>query len=126
MVAFRFFDAYGRQVPGEIARSLRAQWTLVPQDFRLYANAPNPFNPETLIRYELPAWEGKAPEVRLQVFNLAGQRLRTLVQEAQAPGHYAVQWDGLDAQGQPVSSGVYLYRLEAGRWAQVRRMSLIR
>ena len=121
-----FFDLNGRAVPTD-ATHFRGRLRALPSAFMLYANKPNPFNPETTIRYDLAALpSGDILPVRLTVYNVAGQLVRILFDEAQRPGSYAVQWDGHDEQGQAVSSGVYLYRLEAGDQVQVRRMLLLR
>ena len=80
-----------------------------PAGFELGQNYPNPFNPSTIIPYEL----GAAARVRLEVFNTLGQRMATLVNEAQPAGTHRVRWNGTDAAGRPVAAGVYLYRLTA-------------
>lgn len=95
---------------------------LPPQAFRLMQNSPNPFNPATTIAFELP----QAADVDVAVYNLVGQRLRTLVSEQKAPGRYQVVWDGKDDSGRDVSSGVYFYRYHAGEFLASRRMLLIR
>ncbi len=80
----------------------------LPTMFQLHQNYPNPFNPETTIQYDLPA----ASVVTIEIFNLVGQKIRTLVSSAlQGPGELRLVWDGSDDQGAPASSGVYLYRL---------------
>jgi parallel beta-helix repeat protein len=78
-----------------------------PSQFRLYQNYPNPFNPVTQIAYEVLT-EG---DISLSIYSLVGTRIRTLVEEKQGPGSYEVEWDGLDALGQPAASGIYFYRL---------------
>ena len=80
-----------------------------PAGFVLGQNYPNPFNPSTIIPYELAA----AARVRLEVFNTLGQRMATLVNEAQPAGAHRAQWNGTDASGRAVAAGVYLYRLTA-------------
>ncbi len=89
----------------------------------LRGNAPNPFNPSTRIRYELPA-DG-AP-VRLTIHDLGGRLVRTLVAEAQGAGGHVVPWDGRDDAGQPVAGGVYVYRLSAGASVESRKMVLLK
>ena len=64
--------------------------------------------------------------MRLQVYDVLGQRVRELVGERQAAGYYQVQWDSRDDYGRPVAAGVYLYRLEAGDFAQVRKLLLLK
>ena len=101
---------------------------VLPLEFALADNYPNPFNPTTTIGYVLPT----AADVRLEVFNLAGQHITTLVSAHQLAGRHTVEWDATDAQGQAVVSGVYFYRLQASPGAAldqfdaVKRMLLIR
>ncbi len=89
-----------------------------PTRFELEQNFPNPFNPATTIRYQLP----QAGSVRLSIYNLLGQPVVTLVEEKQAAGSYAVQWDGRDHTGAPVASGTYFYRLEMERQVKTRKL----
>lgn len=91
-------------------------------DFRLFQNYPNPFNPETAISYQLSV----VSNLELAVYNPLGQKIRTLVQARQPAGSYDVKWDGRDDAGREVGSGVYIYRLRAGEFAQSRKMLLIR
>ncbi len=81
-------------------------WVL-PSEVGLGQNYPNPFNPSTLIPYQLAA----SSPVRLEVFNILGQRVATLVDEEQSAGSYRARWDGTDAAGRAAASGVYFYRL---------------
>ncbi len=92
------------------------------QDFTLLQNYPNPFNPVTEIRYYLPT----TSRVQLTVYNLLGQKVRTLVQTSQQPGWHHVQWNGRNDLGQKVSSGVYIYKMTAGRYQAVRKMILMK
>lgn len=93
----------------------------VPRGYALYPNHPNPFNPGTAIRYELP----EAVEVSLEVYNLAGQRVRVLAAGIQQAGVYRLGWDGRDERGAALGSGVYLLRLHAGPFLQTRKMLLV-
>ncbi len=95
---------------------------LVPRQFALKQNYPNPFNPETRIEYEL----AERAEVRLEIYNVLGQRVRTLVQGVQTTGAYHVTWDGKDGRGNMMSSGVYLCRLKAGKFVAVRKLVVSR
>ncbi len=90
--------------------------------FALYPNFPNPFNPATTIRYALP----RAEKVKLEIFNILGQRVKTLVNGREQAGVHRVKWDGTNNAGVPVASGVYLFRLEAGHFVLVRKMLLVR
>jgi hypothetical protein len=105
--------------PEEEEPSFRSE--IVPPDFVLYPNYPNPFNSETEIGYDLPL----ARHVRLAVYNLLGQEVAVLVDEAQEPGRYAFRWNGTNVRGNAVPSGVYVYRLEAGYWVWTRKMTLV-
>lgn len=89
----------------------------VPVAFRLYQNYPNPFNPLTTIRYDLP----ERSAVKLAVYNLLGQLVTTLVDDAQAAGTYTVQWDGSEW-----GSGVYFLQLESNGFRETRKMLLLR
>ena len=89
---------------------------------RLFANVPNPFNPSTTIRYEL----GASGPVRLDVLDVSGRLVCTLVNQRVEAGQHEIQWNGQDAKGQRVASGVYVYRLEAGSLVSTRRMVLLK
>jgi hypothetical protein len=93
-----------------------------PKSFNLSANWPNPFNPETSLRYALP----EAAQVKLEVYDMLGQKVRTLVDGMQTVGQYTVQWDARNDLGHAVASGLYFYRIEAGNFAQTRKMTLLR
>ena len=93
----------------------------LPQGFALGPNYPNPFNPSTVIPYQLPT----ATQVRLDVFNVLGQHIATLVDAERQAGSHAAQWDATDAAGQAMAAGVYFYRLTAGGGQQTQRMVLI-
>ena len=95
--------------------------TALPTDFALGQNYPNPFNPSTIIPYQLPA----SGHVRLDVFNVLGQRLATLVDAERSAGAHTAQWDGTDAAGRAVGAGVYIYRLSSGGMRESRRMVLV-
>lgn len=94
----------------------------VPQEFALQQNYPNPFNPSTQIEYNL----NEGGEVTLEVYNLVGQKVETLVNTRQSAGNYQVEWRGTDANGNAVASGVYLYRLRQGSEIATRKMIFLR
>ena len=94
----------------------------IPDHFALAQNHPNPFNPNTIIQYQLP----QAAQVELVIFNTLGQKIRTLVQTEQPAGYYNPEWDGRNEAGVLVPSGVYLYRLQADKFSQMKKMLLLR
>ncbi len=83
---------------------------------------PNPFNPSTVISYQLPV----NSQVSLKIYNLLGQEVRTLVNGYETAGTKQITWDGKDNHGNTVSSGVYIYRLQAGKYCQTRKCLLIK
>jgi hypothetical protein len=93
-----------------------------PGEFKLYENYPDPFNPETMIEYNIP----KQGKVNITVFNVLGQKIRTLVDSEHAPGMYRTIWDGKDWFGKPANSGIYFYRLDSDNFHEVKRMVLLR
>lgn len=110
------------RVPATIGNgTVRASAT--PSAFSLANNRPNPFNPSTRIEYEVP----QQAHITLAVYNILGQEVARLVDEIQTPGRYAVTWNGRNAQGFAVASGVYLYRLVSSTgYTQTRRMTLLK
>jgi Leucine-rich repeat (LRR) protein len=95
---------------------------LLPETFDLQQNYPNPFNPSTTIRYDLPS----DSNVKLQIFNSAGQLVTTLVNGYEAAGYRTALWNGRNRYGNAVASGVYFYRIEAGSFVQSRKMLLLK
>ena len=90
-----------------------------PEVYALRNNYPNPFNPETTLKYDLP----EAGDVKLEVYNMLGQVVRTLVNEHKTAGRYAVQWDATNDHGQSMSSGIYFYRVQVGgEFTDVKKM----
>ena len=102
------FDSSGALIPGTNITSV-AGGDALPQTFALQQNYPNPFNPATQITYELPA----AANVKLTVYNLLGEQVRTLVDERKLAGTFRGSWDGLNDRGLRTASGVYLYQMAA-------------
>ncbi|NIW99687.1 MAG: T9SS type A sorting domain-containing protein [Phycisphaerae bacterium] len=94
----------------------------LPQNFHLFQNYPNPFNPTTTIEYELL----NSVHVKLAIYNILGEEVITLVNKKQTAGRYRLTWDGKNTQGENVAVGIYLMRLHAGHFSQVRRMVLLR
>ena len=94
----------------------------VPTSFVLYPNFPNPFNPVTTIRYDLPI----RAKVELTIFDLMGRKVFTFMNRTEDAGFRSVQWAGTDELGRSVSAGVYLFHLQAGEYSQTRKMLLLK
>jgi len=97
-------------------------FTAAPLTYKLEQNYPNPFNPETRIYFEIPT----SQEVTLVVYNILGQKVRTLVKQPIEPGRHIVNWDGRNEKGQVVPSGLYFYRIKAGDYLASKRMLLLK
>ncbi len=106
-----------RQITG-----ISGDGTALPKQFFLAQNYPNPFNPTTVISYGLP----KNADVKIDVFNLLGQRVLTLVDGRQQAGFKSVIWDGKDGAGNAVASGVYFYKIDAGSFKDSRKMIMLK
>jgi hypothetical protein len=91
--------------------------------FALLQNYPNPFNAETIIQYQI---FGGRQSVRLEIFDILGKKVRTLVNENQTGGIYRVNWDGKDDRGKDVASGIFIYKIDAGNLNESKRMVLVR
>ena len=112
-----------QQLPPPDTAVLEEQTDALPQSFILSQNYPNPFNSATVIHFALPT----AADVELAIFNLAGQQVATLADGAHAAGTYILRWDGYDDDGRTLASGVYLYRLRAGKQqVETRKLVLVR
>ncbi|MCG8608253.1 T9SS type A sorting domain-containing protein [bacterium] len=102
--------------------SVREPALAFPEQFGLQQNYPNPFNPETVIQYDL----NQNGHVELAIFNLLGEKVRSLVDQVQRAGAHQIRWNGLDDNGNRASSGLYVYRLSVGASSQTKRMILLR
>ncbi|MCK6543714.1 T9SS type A sorting domain-containing protein [bacterium] len=106
----------------------KAQAEIIPSQFSLAQNYPNPFNPSTTLRFGLP----ETSSVKITIYNMLGQQVRTLVKQVMPAASHALLWDGTNDFGQRVASGVYVYRLEATGlgsnkvFSQTRKMTLIK
>jgi len=109
---------------GQIGTGVSDELSTLPRKFSLSQNYPNPFNPLTSIEFAVPA--GKSEHVRLKIYDLRGALVRTLVDEVYNPGVHSAVWDGTDETGSKVSSGVYIYRLQADGFTKTRKMLLMR
>jgi len=124
--------AYGGTfgIPCGVGTNSDAQ-DLLPSHHVLSQNRPNPFNPITTIRYALPV-SGERRVLTgpihtiLKIYNILGQEVTTLVDEAQEPGYYAITWDGRDTLGRQAATGVYYYRLTVADFTHTKRMVLLK
>jgi hypothetical protein len=94
----------------------------LPIDYCLEPNFPNPFNPQTNISYSL----ANPGYTTINVFNVLGQKITTLISEYQEAGNYMIVWNGTSSNGEPVSSGIYFYQIKSGDFVESRKMSLLR
>lgn len=90
--------------------------------FVLFQNYPNPFNPTTMIEYQLP----RAGETEIKIFNIKGQLIKKITNEFQQAGNYKIEWDGKDATGQKVTSGLYIYQIKFDNTVLSKKMILAR
>ncbi len=95
---------------------------LLPKTFALHQNYPNPFNPVTLIKYDLP----KDCHVKIMIFNVLGQKVRSLVDDYQEAGFKAIHWNGVNDAGNQVATGTYIYMIKAADFNKTKRMTLIK
>lgn len=95
---------------------------ILPNSYELYQNYPNPFNPSTIISYALPNFE----KVKVEVFNIVGEKIAALVNKEETQGVYSVAWNAKNELGALVPSGVYFVKLQAGAFSQVRKMLLLK
>ncbi len=98
------------------------QAQLLPGRYELGQNTPNPFNPNTTIVFAVP----RPSDVRIEVFNMLGQKVKILANEFSKAGYKRVEWDGTDDNGSSVASGVYLYRMTAGDFSETKKMLLLK
>jgi len=107
----------------EVTTSLNVNGTgLVPEVYALHQNYPNPFNPTTQIQYDLP----EESYVSINIYDLMGRKIRSLVNTHQDPGYRSIHWDATSDLGQPVSAGMYIYMIQAGEFRQTRKMVLLK
>jgi hypothetical protein len=95
---------------------------VVPETFTLYPAYPNPFNPTTNIRYDLP----ENALVNITIYDMMGRIVSNLVSSQQTAGYKSTQWNATNNAGSPVSAGVYLYKIQAGEFRQTKKMVLLK
>ena len=94
----------------------------VLNDFTLFPAYPNPFNPTTQIRYDLP----EDALVNITIYDIMGRSIRSLVNSKQTAGYRSIQWNATNDAGSPVSAGLYLYTIQAGEFRQTKKMVLLK
>ena len=94
----------------------------VPLEFALHDNYPNPFNPTTTLRFDLP----ELSDITLIIYNMLGQKVRTFDYQNTSAGYHSVTWDATNDLGQPVGAGVYLYQLQTKNFVKTRKMVLLK
>ena len=128
------FDTYAEEI--EYLKSWtadRLQWmdqemlsiadvSIIPKKYRLYDAYPNPFNPTTLLRYDLP----QKSKVTITIYDILGRAINTIVNEVQDAGYQSIIWDATNDYGYPVSAGVYLYQLQANGVTRTKKMVLLK
>ena len=116
-------DFVGNESPPASAGTVTAATDpAIPQTYRLYPNVPNPFNPTTSIRYDVPAGGGM---VTFRIYDVSGKLIQTVLDGPQTAGQQTVTWNGRDSQGRSVASGVYFYRLQAPGYEKTLKMVLV-
>jgi len=94
----------------------------IPTEFALHENYPNPFNPTTTLRFDLP----EASNLTLTIYNMLGQKVRTFNYQNTSAGYHSVKWNATNDYGDPVGAGVYLYQLRANHYLETRKMVLLK
>ena len=105
-----------------VSRTVSADVKLVPGVFALHQNYPNPFNPKTEIMFDLP----EVSVVDVAIYNLMGQKVKTLVNKEMTPGYHVMQWDGTNDKGSVVSTGMYFYTLNTNKYHAMRKMLFLK
>ena len=94
----------------------------IPEVFALHNNYPNPFNPVTNIGYDIP----ELSRVSIDIYNIAGNKVKTLVSKEHQPGRYKVQWNATNESGAPVATGMYIYKIRAKDFVSVKKLLLMK
>jgi hypothetical protein len=95
---------------------------LLPDEFALHQNYPNPFNPVTTLRYDLP----ENGLVNITIYDMLGRQVKILVNQTQDAGYKSVVWNATNDYGKPVSAGIYLYQIQAGKYISTKKMVLLK
>ena len=94
----------------------------MPNQYLLHQNYPNPFNPITTLRYNVP----EKILVSISIFDISGNLIKMLVNEVKSAGFYSARWDAINDKGQPISAGVYFYKIQAGNFIDTKKMILLK
>ena len=127
------FDTYAEEI--EYLKSWtaeRIQWmdqemlsiadvSIIPKKYLLYDAYPNPFNPTTILRYDLP----QKSKVTITIYDMLGRVINTMVNEVRDAGNQSIIWDGTNIKGFPVSAGIYLYQIETNQYTQTKKVILL-
>ena len=95
---------------------------VIPSQYTLHLNYPNPFNPVTTLRYDL----SENGHVNIIIYDMLGRKVKTLINQTQDAGYRSVIWDATNDYGKPVSAGIYLYQIQAGEYIQTKKMVLLK
>ena len=98
-----------------------ADVSIIPKKYRLYDAYPNPFNPTTILLYDLP----QNSMVTITIYDILGRAINTIVNEVQDAGYQSIIWDATNDYGYPVSAGVYLYQIETNQYTQTKKVILL-
>ena len=121
------FD-YSSSSNGPWSLTIDGGWALsvdnntIPEVFALHNNYPNPFNPVTNIRYDIP----EASDVRIDIYDLVGKKVKTLVSKQHQPGRYKIQWNATNEFGSAVATGMYIYKIQAKDFVSVKKLLLMK
>lgn len=116
------FEKEHREIKITFGSDGNSSGTEIPTRYSLHQNFPNPFNPNTTIKFDLP----KARLVNLSIYNIKGQLVKTLVSRKLDAGFHSINWNGTDSFGKLVATGVYFYKIEAGSFRQIQKMTLLK
>jgi hypothetical protein len=105
-----------------VSRTNSSEVKVIPGAFALHQNFPNPFNPSTEIRFDLP----EAGNVNLAIYNLMGQKIRTLSSDNMTPGYHAIIWDGTNDIGSQVATGMYFYSIQSSEFQATKKMLFLK
>lgn len=113
-------DNNGNFIFNELSTGIKDEDQL-PLNFELYQNYPNPFNPSTIIKYKI----NTTSKVKLEIFSVNGENIKTLIDKEMNPGTYSIEWSGDNDKNEGVSAGVYLYRIQVNNQQAVKKMILL-